>query len=111
MIYIYNQTKQRFIEKFGVEKFDKLQNKVNESNAIVKLMGLTVSKMLPPNATDFILAANSIFYVASKFDITVSVMAAMIMLRIWNEKVNENYHLISEQQLTLVSERIIARWI
>ena len=107
----FNQSKRRFIEKYGNEKFEKLSLKVRESNALVKLSGLTVNKGLPPTATDFLLAANSIFYVSTKFDVAVSVMAALIMLHIWNEKVNSLYQLVSVQHINVIAERIAARWI
>lgn len=111
MIIEFNKNKRRFIEKFGNEKFEKLFQKVNESGSLVKITGLTVNKGLPPAATDFLLSVNSIFYVVSKFDMAFTVMAALMMLKIWNENVNEYYHLVSDQHLTIIAERIAARWI
>ena len=106
----FNQSKRRFIEKFGNERFEKLSQKVSESNALIKLTGLTVNKGLPPTATDFLLAANSIFYVSTKFDIAVSVMAALLMMKIWDEKVNSLYQLVSSQHLNVIADGIAARW-
>jgi hypothetical protein len=111
MNFTFNQAKQRFIAKYGNEKFEKLSQKVNESGALVKLTGLTINKGLPPTATDFLLSANKIFYVASKINIGVTVMAALIMLKIWNNRVNGFYQLVSEQHIGVIAERISARWI
>ena len=51
----FDQSKRRFIQEYGDVKFEKLCQKVKDSNALVKLTGLTVNKGLPPIATDFLL--------------------------------------------------------
>lgn len=108
---IYNQNKNRFINLYGRDKFEKLYQKVNESNALVKLIGLTVNRGLPPTALDFLNSSNTIFYVITRVNIGSSIMAALIELKIWNENVNSYYQLISEQHLGVIAERIAARWI
>lgn len=111
MEYIYNEYKRRFISKYNTEKFSKLYSKVEDSNVLVKLTGLTVQKNLPPTATDFLIAANSILYVITKFDNYVPIIAALILLKLWNEKVNKYHNFISEQHITVIAERIVARWL
>jgi hypothetical protein len=108
---IYNLYKSKFIEKYGIDKFDKLYRKVIESNALVKITGLSVQKGLPPTSTDFLLSANTILYVATKFDTYVSIMASIIELSLWNEKVNRLHRLVSEQHIAVIAERIVARWL
>lgn len=111
MLRIYNQNKNRFISLHGQDKFEKLYKKVNESNALVKLTGLTVNKGLPPTANDFLSSANTILYVMSKVSLGASIMAALIELKIWNESVNSYHQLISDQHIVVIAERIAARWI
>jgi predicted MFS family arabinose efflux permease len=108
---IYNQNKSRFINLYGNVKFEKLYNKVNESNAIIKLTGFTATSGLPPTAIDFIISANTIPYVMSRFSVGASIMASLIELKIWNETVNRYRQLVSEQRLTIIAEQIAARWI
>jgi hypothetical protein len=111
MMRIYNQNKDRFLRLYGQEKFEKLYQKVNESNSLVKLTGLTVNKGLPPTANDFLNSANTILYVVTRVNIATSVMAALIELKIWNANVNSYHQLISDQHIELIAERIAARWI
>jgi hypothetical protein len=108
---IYNQNKSRFINIYGNDKFEKLYNKVNESNAIIKLTGFTVNTGLPPTAMDFLGSANTIPYVMSRFNISASIMASLIELKIWNDTVNSYRKLVSEQHLTVIAEQISVRWI
>lgn len=107
---VYNQNKARFINLYGNAMFDKLYYKVSESRAIVKLTGITVNSGLPPTAKDFLASANMIPYVVLKLDISVSVMAALIELKKWNETVNNYRQLISEQHLNNIADQIAARW-
>lgn len=111
MEFIYKEYKRKFIVKFDNDKFEKLYRKVDDSNALVKLIGLSVQKGLPPTATDFLLSANTILYVTTKFDNYVTLMASLIELKLWNEKVNKLHHLISEQHITVIADRIVARWL
>ena len=108
---IYNHTKNRFISLYGSDKFEKLYNKVNESNAMVKLTGITVNTGLPPTANDFLGSANTIPYVMSRFNIGASITASLIELKIWNETVNRYRQLVSEQRLNVIAEQISVRWI
>jgi len=79
---IYNLYKNIFIGEFGEELFNRLYYKVNFSNALIRLSGLTINKSLPPNAMDFLESANRIPYVILKFNIGISVMASLIELKI-----------------------------
>lgn len=108
-IYIYY--KEAFINQYSIGKFEKLYKKVNESNALMKLTGLTVNMGLPPTSTDFFASANTIPYVMSRFSNKASVMASLIELKIWNETVNEFRQLISDDRLRIIAEQISARWI
>lgn len=108
---IYSEYKRKFIEKFGIVKFEKLYKKVEESNALVKLIGLSVQKGFPPTATDFEFSVNSILYIATKFDTNIVAMAALVELKFWNEKVNNRYCLVSDSHLRTISERIVSKWL
>lgn len=108
---IYNYNKNRFISYYGTDKFEKLYCKVNESNAMVKLSGITVNTGLPPTVNDFLGSANTIPYVMSRFNIGSSIMASLIELKIWNETVNWYRQLVSEERINVIAEQISARWL
>ncbi len=108
---IYIDNRNKFIRLFGNDKFVKLYNIVNESNAIIKLTGATVNSGLPPTAADFLGFANTIPYVIIRFDSGVSTMASLILLKIWNKTTNSYLELISEQRISIIAEQISARWI
>lgn len=108
-IYIRNRT--RYVQLFGSDRFNILYKKVSESKAIEKLIGATVTRGLPPTATDFLGSANTILYVMSKFSIATSIMAALIELKVWNENVNMHYQLMSENHLTTIAESISTNWL
>ena len=111
MMETYNQNMERFISKYGHEKFSKLYNTVRDSNASAKFAGLTINKGLPPTASDCLLTVNTIFYVASKINIAYTVMAALILLKEWNGKVNSSYRFVSDQRLEIIAEGISTKWI
>lgn len=103
---IFNQNKVKFVNLYGLDKFEKLYRKVNDSSALGKLTGLTVNRGLPPTARDFLGSASTIPYVMFQFSVGASIMAALIELKIWNETVNYYRKLVSEQHLTIIAERI-----
>ena len=43
------------------------------------------------------------------FDNTKSTMAALIMLKIWNEQVNSIYNLCSEYQIEMMAQSIVSK--
>jgi|LSQX01.2.fsa_nt_gb hypothetical protein len=111
MEYIYNRNKEKYIRLHGDDKFYKLYQKVNEAKATATLIGYSVSYRLAPNPADLIGSANTIPYVMTRFNIGTSVMAALIQLKIWNEKINQYHQLADDYRLNEIAEKIAARWI
>lgn len=108
---IYNRNKEKFISIHGSDKFYKLYQKVNDAKATATLLGYTVSLRLAPNPADLIGSANTIPYVMTRFNIGASVMAALIQLKIWNEKMNQYHQLADNYRLNEIAEKIAARWV
>lgn len=111
MEYIYNKNKEKFISLHGSDKFYKLYQKVSDAKATATLIGYSVSYRLAPNPTDLIGSANTIPYVVTRFSIGTSVMAALIQLKIWNEKMNQYHQLADNYRLKEIAEKIVARWL
>jgi hypothetical protein len=111
MEYIYNKNKEKYIRLHGSDKFYKLYQKVNDAKATTTLIGYSVNYRLVPNPADLIGSANTIPYVMTRFNIETSVMAALIQLKIWNEKMNQYHQLADDYRLNEIAEKIVARWI
>lgn len=107
---IYKSCAARFIATKGLDKYNTLYTKIAESNEFVKFCGIIVQKGLPPTARDFIVSVATIWYVFRKFDQATNIMAALIELKLWNEKVNSKYNLVSEYQLVIIATRIYEQW-
>lgn len=107
---IYENCSDRFIRIKGMEKYNTLCSKVSNSNEFAKFSGLTIQKGLPPTAQDFITCVVGIWYVFRKFDQATNTMAALIALRLWNNKVNEKYHLVSEMQIFRIAQYLESKW-
>lgn len=108
---IYNHNKLKFIRQYSSDKFERLYDKVANSKATISLIGHSANRSLAPNPADFLGSANMIPYVVSKFNIGISVMAALIMLKIWNERINIYHRLTDEYRMAEIAEKIAARWI
>lgn len=111
MEFIYNQNRLKFIRLYGSEKFDKLYDKVSNSKALVSLIGQSVNMRLAPNPGDLLASSGSIPYVVMRFNIGIAVMAALIILKIWDERINAFQHLASEYRLTEIAEKVAIKWI
>jgi len=108
---IFEQTKWRYINSKGLDKYERLYRKIQGSNALVKLSGLSVQKGMPPTAQDFLYVISlmpSIYFTMSNAE---SSMGALIALKLYNENVNSAYHMISDYQLADIARRIAAKWI
>lgn len=97
---VYGETKRRFIILKGEHKYDKLFNAVKNSNAMTKVIGLSVKEKMIPTLADLRAGTCMIPYVYFQFDDAVNSMSELIMLKIWNEEVNDKYHLCPDYILT-----------
>lgn len=108
---IYNLHKSRYIAIYGVEKFDTLYKKVNNSKQLFEITGYTINTGLPPTSLDFLNNICLMPYLIFKFHINHTVMASLIALKIWDTTVNTNQQTVSEERLKSMAEMIAARWI
>lgn len=108
---IYEQNKMKFIRLHGQYKFEKLYSKVENSNALRSLIGFSVNNFIAPNPADYIGSANTIPYVMTRFNIGASVMASLIELKIWNERVNSYNKMVDEERLREIAIKIAVKWI
>lgn len=105
---IFEQTKQKYIQLKSASSFDKLYAKCSESNALIEICGASVRRGLPPTSVDFIYKAVMMPSIGLTLDNVKSTMAALIMLQIWNERVNSVYHFCSETTIETMARRIVA---
>lgn len=105
---IFETTKQKYIQLKGVDSFSKLYSKISRSDALTELCGISVRRGLPPTVGDFTYKATMMPSIYFTFDNAKSSMAALIMLKIWDERVNSVYHLCSSQNVRTMAMSIVA---
>ena len=105
---LFNQTKEKYINYKGWANYQKLYDKISDSDALTEICGVTVRRGMPPTAQDFIYKASMMPTIYFTFDNVKSSMAAFIMLKIWNDRVNSIYHLCSQDVVIQMARQIIA---
>lgn len=105
---LFDVTKQKYIALKGADSYNRLYAKINRSDALTEICGTTVRRGLPPTAGDFTYKASLMPSIIYTFDNVKSSMAALIMLHIWNERVNSIYHFCSDYVLETMARQIIA---
>ncbi len=108
---IFQQNKMKFVRLHGQQRYEKLYRKVEDSRALRSLIGFSVNNFIAPNPADYIGSANTIPYVMSRFNIGASVLAALIELRIWNERVNSYHNMANDERLREIAMKIAVKWI
>lgn len=84
-----------YISKYGVSKFEKVESKVLFSNKIAELNGLSIQMGAVPTARDFVTAINSMaYFMFAGTDTTI--LACLIAMKQWNERINNVYHLTAQ---------------
>jgi len=89
-----------YIREFGERKFKTVLDKVMTSNKISGLISTAKYKEVPPGSKDFLYCLNEIPYFIFSRGQTQAV-AALIALQRWNEEVNSQQFLLSEEGLKL----------
>lgn len=105
---VFEIAKQKYIQLKGDSNYTSLYSKINRSSALTELCGASVRRGLAPTVADFTYKATMMPSIYFTFDSAKSSMAALIMLKIWNEQVNEVYHLCSPQVLRSMALHIVA---
>lgn len=105
---IFEYAKQRYIQLKGQESYGKLYNKINRSDALTQLCGLSIRQGIPPTPQDFIYKATMMPSIYITFDNVKSTMAALIMLEIWNEQVNMVYNFCPVGMVDIMAKDIVS---
>lgn len=105
---LFEITEQKYIHLKGLANYQKLYEKISESKALTEICGISVRRGLPPSAGDFTYKASLMPSIYISFDMAKSSMAALIMLKIWNERVNSVYHMCTEEVVERMARQIIA---
>ena len=95
-----------YSREYGEIKFKKIFEKVMTSNKISGLISTVKYKGLPPGSKDFLYCLNEIpFFIFSSNK--TQALAALIALQRWNEEVNSQEFLLSEDGLRLRALNIL----
>lgn len=105
---VFENAKQKYIRLKGNDSYTKLYSKISRSNALTEICGISVRRGLPPTVGDFTYKATMMPSIYLTFDNTKSAMAALIMLKIWDERVNDIYHFCSSQNVRIMAMHIVA---
>ena len=95
-----------YIREFGERKFKTVLNKIMTSNKISGLISTVKYKGVSPGSMDFLYCLNGILYFVFSRGQTRAV-AALIALQRWNEEVNFQQYLLSEEGLRLRAVNIL----
>lgn len=105
---VFDLTIDKYIQLKGRDGYDKLYSKISRSDALTEICGLSVRRGLPPTAGDFIYKATMMPSIYLTFDNAKSTMAALIMLQIWDKRVNSVYRLCSDAVVNRMAKEIIS---
>lgn len=108
MLKLFESTKDRYIQLKGLADYDKLYTKICQSKALIDLCGISVKRGIPPTSGDFIYKATMMPSIYITFDNVKSTMAALIMLQIWDERVNHVYHFCSDDTINKMGIEIVS---
>ena len=104
----YIKAKSRYISHKGQNSFDKLYRKISESDTLNELCGLSAKNRTALTSQDYIYKASLMPSIYFTFDNAKSAMAALIMLEIWNERINSVYCLLPDFYVERIAQEILA---
>lgn len=95
-----------YTKEFGERKFKTVLNKIITSNKISGLISTARYKGVVPGSMDFLYCLNEIpYFIFSRGQ--TQALAALIALERWNEEVNSEQFLLSEEELKLRAVNIL----
>lgn len=103
---IFNRSVEIYIQHKGRSAYEKLYKKIYNSDALNELCGISVRRGLPPSSGDFTYKACMMPSIYITFDSLKSTMAALIMLKIWTERVNSVYSFCTSSQVRNMARQI-----
>ena len=95
-----------YIREFGERKFKTVLDKIMTSNKISGLISTAKYKGVPPGSKDYLYCLNEIPYFIFSRGQTQAI-AALIALQRWNEEVNSQQYLLSDDGLRLRAVNIL----
>lgn len=108
---IFNNSVEVYIHHKGRNAYEKLYKKIYNSDALNELCGISVRRGLPPSSGDFTYKASMMPSIYITFDSLKSTMAALIMLKIWTERVNSVYSFCSNYHIREMARQICSECI
>ena len=95
-------------KEFGDRRFRKLNSEINEAKRFKKFIEISLDQILLPNPADFYnCILNNIKYsFAGK---TKLIVLALLLLKKWNEEVNNKYDLLNENDLDMFAYKLIEK--
>lgn len=95
-----------YIREFGERKFKTVLDKIMTSNKISGLISTAKYKGVPPGSKDILYSLNEIpYFIFSRGQ--TQALAALIALQRWNDEVNSQQYLLSEEGLRLRAVNIL----
>ncbi len=105
---IFELAKLKYIQLKSADNFSKLYSKISHSDALNEICGISVRRGVPPTVGDFTYKATMMPSIYFTFDNAKSTMAALIMLKIWDERVNAMYKLCTKERVKQIARMIVA---
>jgi hypothetical protein len=95
-----------YIREYGERKLRKISSKIHESNGVLKYLVKLQEVNTPPLCDDLIATVMNMpyFMVAKKETVAV---ASLILLEMWNDKINLDNKLLIESELDSLARRIL----
>ena len=95
-----------YIKEFGERKFRTILEKIMTSDKISGLISTVKYKGIPPGSKDFLYCLNEIPYFIFSRGQTQAI-AALLALERWNEEVNSQQYLLTDEGLKLRAINIL----
>ena len=104
---LMNKFTNDYIREFGERRLRKIRSKVTESRGVQKYLVKLQEVYLSPHFEDLTVVVMNMpfFMVANKETVT---MASLILLEIWNTKLNANNKLLSDYELERLAIQVIS---
>lgn len=104
---IYEDYAARYIHFNGQEKYEKIYRKVSSSEKISGLFGRALHYNSAPTAMDILSCINTMPYFIFQGTPTCA-MAALMVIVLWNEKINQAYHLCTDRELAEKAQSVFS---
>jgi len=89
-----------YVREFGERKFKTIVDKIMTSNKISGLISTAKYKGIPPGSNDILYSLNEIpYFIFSRGQ--TQALAGLIALQRWNEEVNSQYFLLSDEGISI----------